>query len=148
VSNSYSRAYVLAVAVAAVALSGYQVWWIWRDMHAIRDSREVEGSLRRLAALTIRNFPARDLDSSALFWKSIGREDKPMLDLWGTEYRLSVTEENGVKVFHWASAGPDRVFGTRDDVTVEVPYPNGPGFLPDLAPGELPVTPPQSFDAK
>ena len=36
----------------------------------------------------------------------------------------------------------------NERLVVQVPYPNGPGNLPDLAPGEAPVQPPESFDAK
>jgi type II secretory pathway pseudopilin PulG len=39
-----------------------------------------------------------------------------MLDPWRTPIEMSVTEEGK---FHWRSAGPDKTFGTADDITVD-----------------------------
>ena len=137
-----------AAAAAALMATALHLFWIYRDMCDARDSLECLSSLRRLAALTIRNFPARDLDSPELFWKAIGREGSPMRDVWGMEYRLSSREESGKRLFFWASAGPDRRFGSRDDLLVAVPYPTGPGKFPELMPGDALVPPPLSIDAK
>lgn len=117
-------------------------------MRNARDAGATRVSLRRLASLTIRNFPARDLPSPDLFWKAIGREGSPMLDPWGVEYRISAEGEGVKRNFTWSSAGPDRVFGTPDDIAVLVPYPDRAGSLPDLGPGEELVPPTVSIDAK
>ena len=115
------------------------------DAHRVITTKS---NLRMLAALTIRNFPDRSLDSVDFFWQSINREGNPMKDLWGTEFLWFAREERGEKRFFWSSAGPDRSFGTADDIRVEVPYPSGPGNLPDLAPGEFLEPPPISSGAK
>ena len=135
-------------AVAAIILLAGHFYGFYRTVHDAKQSLDTRQHLRRLAALTIRNFPARDLESPDLFWQSIGREGKPMQDVWGGEYRLTVQEEKSKRRYFWASAGPDRVFGNRDDIVVEVPYPDGPGTLPDLGPHDDVVQPPQSYDAK
>ena len=137
-----------AVALVAVVLSFFHLYDLFRDLRDARSSIETRQSLRRLSALTIRNFPGRDLDSADLFWKSIGREGNPIRDTWGNEYRLTSRAEGKVRSYFWSSAGPDRIFGTHDDLFVEVPYPNGPGSLPELEPEEPPVPPPVNIDAK
>ena len=137
-----------AAAVAAVAITVVHLFWIIQGLRDAQMGFGARASLRKLAALTIRNFPDRNLDSAELFWKSIGREGDPMHDAWGTEYRMTSQDGAGQKVYFWSSAGPDRRFGTRDDVIVTVPYPNGALTSPDLAPGEPSATSPESIDAK
>jgi hypothetical protein len=138
----------LVASAIAVLVTTAHAYWLFLDVRVAQERLEIEDSLRRLAALTIRNFPGRDLESGELFWKSINREGNPMKDAWGTDYRYASRDEKGARTFFWTSAGPDGELGTRDDLSVEVPYPSGPGQLPELAPGELPVTPPLSNDAK
>jgi hypothetical protein len=99
-----------------------------------RQVLEVHTKLRTLAALTIRNFPEKNLDSAELFWKAIGREGEPMRDPWGTPYHLSQRNEAGLKIYLWTSAGPDRELATRDDIEVEVPYPSTPLTVPEAEP--------------
>ena len=115
-----------------------------REILGERAVREVRGNLRKLATLTIRNFPERNLDSAELFWKAIGREGEPMKDPWGTPYQLSQRNDAGTRVYLWTSAGPDRVLATRDDIEVEVPYPSTPLTVPE---GD-PAATGNSMDAK
>lgn len=136
---------------ASLLVTGLSVATIVEGVRELRGTvqvREVRGSLRKLAALTIRNFPERNLDSPDLFWKAIGREGDPMRDPWGTAFQLSQRDDAGTRLFYWTSAGPDRQFATRDDVTVEVPYPAGPFTAPDPNAGLEPSSPPNSMDAK
>ncbi|MGZ3650925.1 MAG: hypothetical protein ACXVB9_00610 [Bdellovibrionota bacterium] len=147
-SLSAEALFARLAALMALALSLGTLWLMFASQRSAYQAIEVRAGLRKLAALTIRNFPERDLDSPDLFWKSIGREDSPMRDVWGTVYQVSSRTEAGKKTFFWASAGPDRRFGTGDDIEVEVPYPNGPSTQSDLAPGEPALPPPVSLDAK
>ena len=142
--NLVARGAALLVVVLTVA----HLLWIYQGLRSSRDGMKVRESLRRLSALTIRNFPERNLDSPDTFWKAIGREGNPMLDSWGTEYRVSSREEKKQRIYSWASAGPDRNFGTPDDIVVDIPYPSGPLSSPDLAPGESAVPQPVSLDAR
>jgi hypothetical protein len=137
-----------AAGSAAVALTAAHLFWLARDLRNAREVLATGENLRKLAALTIRNFPDRNLDSPELFWKAIGREGNPMHDAWGTEYRVGSRDEAGQKAYFWTSAGPDRRFDTRDDVQVAVPYASGLSSDGDLAPGEPAVPPPVSTDAK
>ena len=53
---------------------------------------------------------------AALKWES----DTPPLDLWGTGYRIQALPSEGSRprnTFAATSAGPDRTFGTGDDIT-------------------------------
>ena len=45
--------------------------------------------------------------------KSSGLVSEVIVDPWGNEYRMTM---GGPKGFSWSSAGPDRQFGTADDV--------------------------------
>lgn len=45
--------------------------------------------------------------------KASGLIAEVILDPWGNEYRMAL---GGPKGFSWSSAGPDRQFGTADDV--------------------------------
>jgi len=61
-----------------------------------------DGNERQIAFAT---FKPSDLDAKG-----------DLLDPWGTPIELSVTADGKL---HARSAGPDKIFGTRDDVTVE-----------------------------
>jgi hypothetical protein len=131
--------------VAALALA--TIGTGWHELRNQRDVRAARESLRKLATLTIRNFPERNLDTPDLFWKAIGREGDPMRDPWGTAYQLSQREEAGARLYFWTSAGADALFATRDDVVVEVPYPAGPFSAPDPGAGAE-GSQPDSMNAK
>jgi hypothetical protein len=79
---------------------------------------ETEDKLRRLCAVTAQNFPAHEGLTEEAFWKHLGRAGNPMQDSWGEGLRL---EAKGAKEFFWRSAGPDRAFGTSDDLERRVP---------------------------
>ncbi len=135
--------------IMVVALTALYLFGLYQGLNNGSEGSRTEQSLRRLAALTIQNFPNRDLDYPDQFWKSIGREGEPMRDGWGTEYRLSSkVEEGGKRAFYWTSAGPDRFFETNDDIVVKVPYPENSGNPSDSLPGDSSETVPNSIDAK
>lgn len=116
-----------------IAVTGLHLFWTMQGLRNEREVQRVYAGLRRLAALAVRNFPDRNLDPPELFWKSIGR-DSPMVDAWGTEYRV-MSEGETPKRFYWRSAGPDTRWGTRDDLSVEVPFVDlpAPGQDPEKA---------------
>lgn len=140
---SPGRLLALAGAALALAAIGFELFTGWRDVRNWQESALARESLRRLAALTIRNFPERNLENPELFWKSIGREGDPIRDYWGQAYEVNWTGEGASRSYRWYSCGPDRRPGTADDIVVEVPYPAG--ILPE---GAEPANPPTSFDAK
>jgi hypothetical protein len=137
-----------AVAVRKTTASAWYAYATWRDLNNDVAGLTERAKLRRLSTLTIQNFPARDLESPDLFWKSIQREGNPMRDSWGVEYRLSISGDAASREYTWASAGPDQRFGTADDILVKVPYPTGAGQVPDFLPGEGSNSAPLSNDAK
>ena len=120
-----AKAAVWGAALGGLALLLLHLWGLAGDWRSARDSAEARENLRRLAALTVRNFPERNLGSAGVFWQAIGREGNPMRDLWGEEYRVERREETGGRSYFWRSAGSDRLFGTQDDLVERVPYPEG-----------------------
>ena len=118
--------------------------------HDVRAEGEVlraREQMRRLAALTIRNFPDRNVEGAELFWRSI-RRDQPIQDPWGTDYHLDGEAGVGEKKFYWRSAGPDRSFGTRDDLAVEVPYARPQEVSSELKTEDLHSDRPPSLNAR
>jgi hypothetical protein len=105
-------------------------------------------SLRRLAALTVQNFPGRSFDTAEAFWKALGHET-PIKDGWGGDFLVSAKGVGLQKRVFWRSAGPDRRWGTGDDLEFEVPYSDGPGGLElNFAPAGGGMEGQQSTDVK
>lgn len=123
------RALVLAV---AILLTGAHLFWMYRSYSRATEVIEANTSLRRLATLTVQHFPDHRPTAEA-FWKLIGRAE-PISDKWGTEFQLESRDQDGKPAFFWRSAGADRLWGTRDDLELGVPFAEGPG--PDLGPPE------------
>jgi hypothetical protein len=140
----WETALAWAASLVVIALTAVTLYSGAHEIVGERQAREVNARLRTLAALTIRNFPEKNLDSAELFWKAIGREGDPMKDPWGTPYHLSQRDDAAGKAYLWTSAGPDGVLATRDDIEVEVPYPSTPLTVPE---GE-PATTGNSMPAK
>jgi len=134
--------------VAGLALLGFNLYsggkGVFDAHHVIR----VNESLRRLSALTIRNFPDRNLSEGKEFWNAIGRAENPMRDVWGSEFRLESKVKEGKKEFFWRSAGADREYHSPDDIVVQVPFPEGLGFGQDPGPFDNVVMPPTSTNAR
>ncbi len=123
-----------------IAITVSHVVWFVYDLRQAKEVQRVQVGLRRLAALSVRNFPDRNLNDADLFWKAIGRE-KPMRDPWGTEFRVEGKE--GRRYF-WRSAGPDGRWDTADDLAVEIPFVDSPGLSPDLLNQERDLPPASS----
>lgn len=134
----------LAFTLMAI-VTGVHAFWMYEGLRDAREAIDVQVGMRRLAALTIRNFPERNLVSADLFWKSIGRET-PIKDAWGTDYFVEITGSAPLEKIFWRCAGPDRRWKTHDDINVEVPYSNAP--LNDFDPSDASRTVPGSTDAK
>lgn len=81
--------------------------------------------LRRLATISLQNFSDINGLNEKEFWKLIQRE-APMVDSWGSPYRLAKRQRDGKIEAYWVSAGPDLAVGTPDDVQVKVPFREGP----------------------
>lgn len=122
--NFYSRCFVGLVAAYTAA----QFFWFFQGMSGEKNAMQVKSHLGRLAALTIQNFPDKAMLRANSFWKSLGR-DRPILDLWGSAYELQSLE--GGKRLFWCSAGPDKAWGTIDDIRVEIPYTEGAKISPE-----------------
>lgn len=124
---------MLSVRLAAVSGCLLLLAHLFLMFTSFREAREGIAAIekmRKLATIVIQNFPDRNALSDESFWKSLGREGEPIKDSWDMGFRL---EPRG-RSFFWKSAGADRVFGTRDDLEVTVPFVDGPA--PDLGPPE------------
>ena len=80
--------------------------------------------LRKLATITLQQFSDPNALSEKEFWKSIGRAE-PMVDSWGSPYRLERRDSAGKPEFFWRSPGPDGRFGSPDDIEMQVPFVEG-----------------------
>jgi hypothetical protein len=89
-----------------------------------RDIVTTRESVKKLAAITLQVFKGQDPPVGMAFWQGLNRTE-PMYDLWGQEYRLEVLTGETHKEFIWQSAGPDRQYGTADDIRARVPYQRG-----------------------
>lgn len=113
-----------AAATAGVVLVVTHLWLMASSLGQARREIEETGKIRRLVTVTLQNFSDPKLLTEREFWKQIGRE-QPMLDSWGTPYRLDAREVAGASEFFWRSAGTDRVMGSGDDLVVQVPFVDG-----------------------
>ncbi len=94
--------------------------------------------MRRFAVLTLRLFRRDGQPPSAeMFWAEVARKE-PLLDPWGSPYQLR-NHKKEERAFEWLSAGPDRIYGSADDLNYAVPYGDGinldltqPGMDPSL----------------
>ncbi|MGZ3693818.1 MAG: hypothetical protein ACXWQO_06430 [Bdellovibrionota bacterium] len=103
-------------------------------------------SVKRLSLITINVFKGQDPPSGKAFWESLGRSG-PMYDVWGQEFRLEIFVGDTHKEYIWESAGPDRQWGTPDDIKARVPYQRGVTL--DLTQPEISSeSTPDSKDAK
>ncbi len=137
-----------AACVVGAAMILLHLFWMYQGLRTARDVLGTKESLRRLSALTVRNFPDRSLETPDLFWKAIGREGQPMLDLWGNEYKVEIRMVGDQRQYAWQSAGPDRQWNTADDVHVDVPYAIGLGAGEDPSPDDFQPVKPPSTNAK
>lgn len=118
-------------ALAGALLVVFHLYLMFLSLREARESLVVTEKMRRLATIVIQNFPDRKGLSDEAFWKIISRPGDPMLDPWGSAFRLETRAKNE---FFWRSAGADRRAGTADDLEVKVPFVDGPP--PDLGPPE------------
>ena len=128
-------------------ITAFQAAVIEREFRRERKVNEVREDLRRLSTLTIEYFRGKEPPQGKEFWEAIGRPGgEPIYDTWGQEYRLDIFPGETHREYIWVSAGPDRAFGTGDDIKVRVPFPRE---NPDLTrPGITTETGPTSLDAK
>lgn len=94
---------------------------IWAGAHGLIERKrrfEANDDLGRLIRVSLKFFGDGRPPSTEEFWKAVGMA-KPLLDPWGTPYRLESSESIA---FLWRSAGPDRLYGTADDLQVRVPF--------------------------
>ncbi len=136
----------LIVTLAALFLA-FHLSLLVRDLRDASQVMRAQESLRKLAALTIRNFPDRNLGSAEIFWKAIGR-DTPINDTWGTDYSVSSEGVGLTRKIVWHCAGPDRKWGTRDDIDFVVPYADGLGAAQGAGAEESNVNVLPATDAK
>lgn len=117
---------VIAQSAAAVGclLIGAHLWLMAGSLLGAMAEREETEKLRKLATITLQQFSDPNALSEKEFWKSIGRAE-PMVDSWGSPYRLERRDSLGKPEFFWRSPGPDGRLGTPDDLEVQVPFVEG-----------------------
>jgi len=83
---------------------------------AMKKAAQIELRQYQIAIQTFK-VDSNTLPSSSKELLEKGYITKELLtDPWNTEYRIENTSENTIKII---SAGPDRRFGTKDDITEE-----------------------------
>ncbi len=110
-----------------------------------REIVATQDSVKKLAAITTQVFRGQNPPTGMAFWERLQRTE-PMKDIWGQEFRMEIFGGESQKEYIWESAGPDRQYGTRDDIRARVTYQNG-ATLDLTHPGINPESGPNSSDA-
>lgn len=111
------------MAAASLALVALHLGLMFASLAQAKKHVEANQKMRKLATLTIQNFPDRLHLTHESFWTALGRTGSPMLDPWGSAFQL---EARGKNSFAWHSSGADRQHGTGDDLEMQVPFASGP----------------------
>ena len=80
-------------------------------------------SLKPVGNSILAAHPARlpaTIDTTRALVKAAGLDNSVLLDPWSTQYKVQVSVEWNDELLQMTSAGPDKLFGTDDDFTIEV----------------------------
>ncbi len=119
----------LWLAISLILSLGW-LFWAGNGIFVEKKKLETKAELKRLSKVTLQIFARGRPPAGEEFWRAVGLE-KPILDPWGTPFRLTTPEPERME---WRSAGSDRFFDTSDDLVLKVPY--GSSLQPDLSPSD------------
>jgi hypothetical protein len=98
------------------SLSLVGIFFIWHDIRDAEIEQQARADLHRLGTLSVQVFRFTDDPDEKEFWRALGGA-APLRDPWGTPYHLNAGHQSA----EWISAGPDKRFGTEDDLSLKVP---------------------------
>jgi hypothetical protein len=102
-----------------VALTFAHLFQCYSSFARVGKILEAKSDLRRLARAVLHISGGR-ASSEKSFWVTVGRTE-PMRDPWGQDYLFEPAPKMAGGRQRWRSAGPDRSYGTEDDLEHPVP---------------------------
>jgi Alpha-2-macroglobulin family/A-macroglobulin TED domain/MG2 domain/Carboxypeptidase regulatory-like domain/A-macroglobulin receptor binding domain len=86
-------------------------------------SSTMQKSLKPVGEAILASRPARipaTIDATQTAVNNAGLDNSLLLDPWGTHYKVQTSVEWNDELLRMISAGPDKLFGTEDDFTIDV----------------------------